>query len=112
LAEGRSYTAEYRVFHALHQLTDIRKKYDVFHSDAYLRAVDTANQSVLGVIRTYAGETLLGFFNFSPDYQRVLMEAADWQDIVEADREYIRGEYPITEYWMEPYGFRWFLKKD
>lgn len=98
------------LFHELTRLGKIRKSNEVFHSDAYLYGFNTGDSRVLGVKREYNGQTLLGIFNFSNEYCRTEIESADWQDLTEPDRQYIRSDAPTTEYWLEPFGFRWFLK--
>ena len=98
------------LFGELTRLGRIRKSNDIFHSDAHLYGIDTGDNRVIGVKREYDGHTLLGIFNFSEEYCRIEIEADDWQDLTEPDREFVRGEEPYTEYWLEPYGFRWFYK--
>jgi amylosucrase len=98
------------LFHEITRLSKIKKENEVFHSDAHLYCFDTGDRRVLGVKREYNGETLLGLFNFSEEHCRTEIESADWHDLTEPDRNYIRGESKTTEYWIEPYGFRWFVK--
>ena len=112
LAESRndrSTVAGY-LFEELTRLSKIRKDNEVFNSDAYMYCIETGDNRVLGIKRKYNGHTLLGLFNFSPDFCRTEIEAADWQDLTEPDRVFLRGDDLRTEYWLEPYGFRWFLK--
>ncbi|MBQ6389731.1 MAG: amylosucrase [Mogibacterium sp.] len=112
LAESRndrSTVAGY-LFEELTRLSKIRKDNEVFNSDAYMYCIETGDNRVLGIKRKYNGHTLLGLFNFSPDFCRTEIEAADWQDLTEPDRVFLRGDDLMTEYWLEPYGFRWFLK--
>ena len=73
-------------------------------------AVDTGSSHVLGIRREYNGQVMLGLYNFSPEYCRLEIESADWKDLAEPDREYIRSLFPTSEYWIEPYGFRWFCR--
>ena len=110
LAEGRTDpdTVAAVLFGELRRLSRIRNTNDIFHSDAYMYAVDTGSDHVLGIRREYNGHTLLGLFNFSPEHCRTEIESADWKDLAEPDREYIRSLLPTSEYWIEPYGFRWF----
>ncbi|MBE6042193.1 MAG: amylosucrase, partial [Clostridiales bacterium] len=99
------------IFRELRRLTEIRKKNAIFHSDAHMYAFDTGDNRVLGIIREYDGQRLLGLFNFSGDYARTEIEAADWSDLTEPEREYTHGEGSKGEYWIEPFGFRWFLRQ-
>ena len=56
------------------------------------------------------GQKLLGMFNFSDQWLKTEIENTDWKDLTYKDSVYIKGQYPETEYWIEPYGFRWLLK--
>ena len=78
-----------RIFEEIKKLIMIRKYNDVFHSDAHVFPIETGDDRVLGIRREYKGKKMLGLFNFSPDDVRV----------------WVNG----TEYWMQPYGFRWIL---
>ena len=98
------------LFGELTRLSKIRKENRIFHSDAEMYAIDSGDNRVLAVRREFEGQTLLGLFNFSDQYRRTLIEAADWKDLTAPDRPFMHGEAPETEYWLEPYGFRWFLK--
>ena len=73
---------------------------------------DTGSDNILGVIREYKGQTLLGMFNFKDEWLRTVIRNTDWTDITYHDSYFIQGDKPETEYWLEPYGFRWLLKKD
>ena len=100
-----------RIFRAIRQLIMIRKYNDIFHSDASLAPVDVGDDRVLGMERAYDGKKMLGLFNFSPDHVRTEINTADRIDLVEPERVYEHGEGRTSEYWLEPYGFRWFLEK-
>ena len=98
-----------RLFRELRQLIMIRKNNDVFSSDGKMYPFNTGDDRVLGLIREYNGKRFLGLFNFSEHYCRTEIETADWKNMVDPDAEYERGEGRTSEYWLEPYGFRWFL---
>lgn len=100
-----------RIFHEIRHLVMIRKNNDIFHSDARLYPVDTGDDRVLGMVREYNGKRMLGLFNFSEHYCRTEIETRDRTDMVVPERDYIPGEGRMSEYWIEPYGFRWFLDK-
>ena len=100
-----------RIFHAIRHLVMIRKNNDIFHSDAKLYPVNTGDDRVLGMVREYNGKRMLGLFNFSEHYCRTEIETRDRIDMAVPEREYIPGEGRMSEYWLEPYGFRWFLEK-
>ena len=100
-----------RIFHEIRHLVMIRKNNDIFHSDARLYPVDTGDDRVLGMVREYNGKRMLGLFNFSEHYCRTEIETRDRTDMAVPERDYIPGEGRMSEYWLEPYGFRWFLDK-
>ena len=103
-------TVQNIVFTRLSELEAIRKSNDVFRSDGDMFSVNTGSDQILGIGRSYGGKTLLGLFNFTPDYSKAVIENAAWDDLTEPDREFTQGEGSMTEYWLEPYGFRWLLK--
>ena len=98
-----------RIFGRIRQLIMIRKYNDIFHSDAVLTPVNTGDDRVLGIVREYKGKRMLGLFNFSPDNVGAEIETADRVDMTDPGRRYVRGEGRMSEYWLEPYGFRWLL---
>ena len=100
-----------RIFGEISKLIMIRKNNDIFHSDAHVYPVSTGDNRVLGVEREYDGKRLLGLFNFSADSVRTEIETADRIDLADPEREYIHSDGPVSEYWLEPYGFRWLLEK-
>ena len=97
------------LFSQLHRLIQIRKENPVFHSGAYMYSFDTGSDNILGIIREYKGQKLLGLFNFNDQWLRTVIENNDWKDLTYQDSYYIKGEHHDTEYWIEPYGFRWLL---
>ena len=103
-------TVQNIVFTRLSELEAIRKSNDVFRSDGDMFSVNTGSDQILGIGRSYGGKTLLGLFNFTPDCSKAVIENAAWDDLTEPDREFTQGEGSMTEYWLEPYGFRWLLK--
>ncbi len=100
------------LFEGLSDLICIRKKNDVFRSDAPMYAVDVENERILGIGRTYGDRTLLGLFNVSPEHSRAVIETAAWEDLTDPDRVFVAGEQTRMEYWLEPYGFRWLIRKN
>ncbi len=58
-------TVEGQVFTRLRQLENIRRREKVFVANAELRTLETWEQSVLCVERSFEGEKILGIFNFS-----------------------------------------------
>jgi len=67
LAENSSNpdTVEGKIFSALHQLEQIRKREKVFVSNADCWTVETGDQAVLCIGRYFDGEKIIGLFNFS-----------------------------------------------
>lgn len=100
-----------RVYGEIRKLVMIRKYAKVFHSDAHVYTVETGDDRVLGIAREYEGFRMIGLFNFSPDHVRTEIVSAERVDMTSADRHYVKGDGPMDEYWIEPYGFRWLLEK-
>lgn len=101
-----------RIFKEINQIVMIRKYNNIFHSDAHVYPVETGDNRVLGIKREYDGKQMLGLFNFAPEEVRTEIETAEYADLVEPEREFIPGDGSLSEYWIEPYGFRWLLEKD
>ena len=102
-------TPEGRVFKGIRQLMLIRRYNDVFHSDAYVYPVETGDNRVLGIERSYNGKRMLGLFNFSESHVRTDITTADRIDMTHPERRYEHSDNVMSEYWLEPYGFRWLL---
>jgi len=105
-------TATGKVFSGIRQLMMIRKYNNIFHSDAKVYVVETGDDRVLGLSREYDGKRMLALFNFSPDHVRTEIVTSERIDMTAPDREYIKGDGPMSEYWIEPYGYRWLLETD
>ncbi len=99
-----------RIFGGIMDLISIRRENKVFHSDAQLSPVNLGDDRAIGVIRSYQGERMLGLFNFSEHDVRTEIETAAWKDMIDPDREFVPSGEKTAEYWLEPYGFRWFLE--
>lgn len=70
-----------KLFHGIGALGEIRRRYEVFDSDAVVWTLDTWDSSVLGISRSKGREKLVALFNFSE------MDKTAW--IKEEDGEYI-----------------------
>lgn len=70
-----------KLFHGIGALGEIRRRYEVFDSDAVVWTLDTWDSSVLGIARSKGREKLVALFNFSE------MDKTAW--IKEEDGEYI-----------------------
>ena len=100
------------LFEGLAHLIRMRKKHEVFRSDAVMRAVDTGDDRILGIIREYGGRTLLALYNFAPEHCRAWIDTAEWTDLTDPARDFVPGTDERMEYWLEPYGFRWLIKEN
>jgi len=105
-------TATGMVFRGIRQLMMIRKYNNIFHSDANVYVVETGDNRVLGITREYDGRRMLGLFNFSADFVKTEIVSSERIDMTAPEREYIKGDGPMSEYVIEPYGFRWLLETD
>ena len=105
-------TVSCALYSEIRRLIDIRKQNPVFHSGASMYSFDTGNNSILGVIREYKGQMLLGMFNFSGEWLKTVIQNTDWTDISYNDSNFIKSDKTETEYWLEPYGFRWLLRNE
>ena len=56
-----------RIFHGLQKLEQIRKNEKVFMTSAEFHTVETGDDAILGIVREYEGEKLIGLFNFSSE---------------------------------------------
>ena len=100
-----------KIFGSIMKLVNIRRENQIFHSDASLAPINVGDDRAIGVIRSYKGERMLGLFNFSENSVRTEIETAKWEDMVEPDRIFVPSGERMAEYWLEPYGFRWFIEK-
>lgn len=100
-----------RVFGGITRLIFIRKQNSIFHSDAEMSPVNVGDDRVLGIMRRYKGERMLGLFNFSEHHCRTEIETAAWKDMADPERVFEPSGPTRSEYWIEPYGFRWFLEE-
>ena len=101
-----------RVFGRISQLARIRKYNDIFHSDARMHVYDAGDDRVLGIERAYDGKRMIGLFNFSEHECRASVPTDSWLDMIEPQREFIPGEGKMSEFIIEPYGFRWLIAKE
>lgn len=100
-------TVEGKLFGRLKQLGEIRKREKVFAANADARTVETGQQSVLGLARSFGGETLLGLFNFSESGQTVRIHDMEgvYTDLVTGEKT------DLTESAIPAYGF-YYLKAE
>lgn len=98
------------VFEGIGDLVSVRKSSEVFRSDSDMAPVNTGDDRVLGIRRKYGDKTLMAVFNFAPEYARAEFENGEWRDMLDPEGKTISGEGSRMEYWLEPYGYRWFIK--
>jgi glycosidase len=92
------------LFDAIHRLEDIRKKYDVFNSQADAWIVETWNDHVLGIGRYYRGEKMIALFNFSE------FDQTAWINEVEDYRDMLTGaKRPAKAVGIPGYSFAWLI---
>lgn len=68
-----------RIFHGLTHIEEIRKENDLFHAGADIQVVETANDAVLGLIRSMNGQSMMGLFNLSNQMQTIEIEKSGEQ---------------------------------
>ena len=95
------------IFDGIKKMTDIRKSYTVFNSDADVWTINTGDCSVLGLVRSTKEEKLIALFNFSEWEKEILVEEIDgeYENLVSgeiAKEKYIR---------LEPYDMCWMMRK-
>ena len=90
------------IFHGLSVLTGIRRSSEIFRSDASMYAVETGNDHVLGIGRSYGDQEFLALFNFLPERSQVELELDSWKNLIDEEQEATAG--------LEPYGFRWLIR--
>lgn len=105
------------IYDGLQHLKNVRAKYDVFRSDANVYVYYTGDDRVMGLMREYEGQTLVGLFNFSEHPADVKLyppdeaESLTWVDILtDAEHGPEEGER-YTDVHLEGYGFCWMLQK-
>ncbi len=109
LAEKRadSHTVEGKIFQRLSQLEQIRKKENVFVSQADTWTVATGDASVLGMGRYFEGEKVIGLFNFSEFDKTAYLQDMDgiYVDLIS------KKEVSSSEIGIPAYGFYYLKKK-
>ena len=97
-------TMENLLFHGIRRMESIRSSYSVFLNKADVKTVDSGDISVLHLTRSYGGETLEAFFNFSSDPKTVwVSDSEEYTDLLEGGPKR-SGSLPL-----KPYGMLWLL---
>lgn len=94
-------TRESKLFHALRKLEQIRAQHSFFRADADVQPVYTGSNQVLGVRRSYEGETFTALFNFSEHPQKLSMTRGSWTDLLTGET------VDLGQVTLPPYGFLW-----
>ncbi len=72
-------TPEYKIFTALEKLSEIRRREQVFVAGAGTWTLDTWDPSILGIVREYGGDKIIGLFNFSEQDRMAWIHEDDGQ---------------------------------
>ena len=92
------------LFHGIRRMESIRSSFSVFSNKADVKTVDSGDISVLHLTRSYGGETLEAFFNFSDSPKTVwVSDSAEYADLLEGGPKR-SGSLPL-----KPYGMLWLL---
>ncbi len=97
-------TVQGRVFAGLMKMERIRKEWEVFRSDASVSVLDTGNDHVFGIQRSYRGQQLAAYFNFSEDFQETAAKTDCALDLISGVQT---DDSPVS---LPGYGFLWLLQ--
>ena len=112
-------TVEGKLFTAIRRMEKLRCEHRAFNADADMALIDTGSTAVLGIRRSYGGETVLAFFNFGGEEERVILSKETVSAIltggpetsgsgIPACRDLMTGRRASAkEVVLPPYGFRW-----
>ena len=113
LAEKRfeTGTVQQILFDGLQKLKNTRAKCDAFRSDADVFVYYTGNDNVMGLLRRYGEQTLIGLFNFSEHPTEVKLHGKAWEDILSGE-EISAADDGTALIPFDGYGFYWLLEED
>ncbi len=100
-------TVEGKMFAQLGQLERIRKSEKVFETNADMRTIDTGDVAVLCIARHFAGDEVVGLFNFSEHEKTIRMDAygGKFVDMIMGDAQ------TLSEIHIPAYGFCYLKRK-
>ncbi len=101
-------TVQSRLFHALGRLEEIRAAEEIFDASASFKALDTGNDSVLGLSRESSAGKVIGLFNFSSNTCRVQLGNEDERYASLVDGTEVKPQ----DMDIEGNGFYWLKKLD
>lgn len=110
LAEQRKKkgSVQEKLFSAIGEMEQIRKRFSVFDSGADVRTIDTGSNAVLGLVRQTETEKLVALFNFSEEPGTAYIQEHDGMY-----RDLISGRETAAENVEMPgYGAYWLLRKE
>ncbi len=93
-----------RVFNGIKQLTNIRKKYDVFNFDAEVRTLDMQDKSILGIVRIREYEELVALFNFSDQMKKIWLDELECWKCVDLITKNVVDDRLIC---LKPFSMKW-----
>ena len=98
-------SVQYRLFHALNRLEEIRRSESVFNTDAEVYTKDYSDRSILWIVRKAEGEELHAVFNFSDCDKEVWMpEVTEYENLITGERTV------IEKTGIPAWGFLWVKK--
>lgn len=97
-------TVEGTIFEGIHNLSSIRKEYDIFSTDAAVNTIDVHEEAVLCIKRELNGKKLIALFNFS-NWEKIawINEEGVFTNIINGEQMYAQ------DIEMKPYQFLWLL---
>jgi amylosucrase len=92
-----------RLFEGLRKLENIRKMENVFMTSADCYTVDVDNHAILAISREFAGEKMIGIFNFSREDVTIVLDEVGqtYMDLLSEQKEI------ISELTVKGNGFFW-----
>ncbi|GAB3715494.1 alpha-amylase family protein [Mariniluteicoccus flavus] len=109
-AAGRRFdpdTVECRIFSAIANLTETRRRTPELHAQAAAIPVDTGNDKIFGLLRTSARGTVLVLANVSPEPFSVGLHDSPWFTPGAQLRDLVSGHPEERTVRMDPYQVRW-----
>ena len=100
-------TVQYDIWNGLKQMEEIRRQENCFGETAGISTWDTGNYAVFAIRRTAGNEELICLANFSEYGQNA------WLNCLEGEYEdlFTGEKLEINSVWMNPYQYRWCVKK-
>lgn len=100
-------TAECRIFSAIANLSEARRRTPQLHARAASIPVDTGNDKVFGLLRTSPRGNVLVLANMAPEAYSIGLHSAEWFTPGAPLRDLVSGHPEERTVRMEPYQVRW-----